>query len=204
MKTALEAAIHEGRSKLLSDNPYFKLLPEKREPKDFERMCIDLYHLSGKFLDAITMRYQRFQDEPEDIFKSHMEEERGHAEMLRRWMLLMGMVDPMEHYPSSETEEYISMIYRAATTLSKSQSLLVINGAGEGTAQDFYEKTYKHLQDLGFPKLHYWYLHAEVDQEHGNVMPYITDLNEAEMRESMHFINVTLETIYNMKASWLS
>ncbi|KEO82304.1 iron-containing redox enzyme family protein [Tumebacillus flagellatus] len=203
MKDLLEQAIESGRNRLLTENPYFKLLPDKKDPADFEAMCVDLYHLSGQFLDAITMRYERFHDAPESIFKSHMEEERGHAEMLRRWMLQMGMKDPAEQFPSVETENYISLIYRAATTLSKNQSLLVINGAGEGTAQDYYMETYRHFQNLGFPKLNYWFLHAEVDQEHGNIMPYISELTEEEARQALHFVEVAMEAIYEMKAGWL-
>jgi hypothetical protein len=204
MKELLEQAIETGRNRLLAENPYFKLLPERREPADFEAMCIDLYHLSGQFLDAITMRYERFHDAPESIFKSHMEEERGHAEMLRKWMMLMGMADPAEKFPSVQTENYISLIYRAATTLSKNQSLLVINGAGEGTAMDYYGKTYRHFQELGFPTLNYWYLHAEVDQDHGDIMPYISEMSEQEAREALHFVGVAMDAIYQMKASWLS
>jgi hypothetical protein len=204
MSKVLEQALVAGREKLLAENPYFKLLHQKTDVRDFERMCIDLYHLSGKFLDAITIRYERFKDAPEEIFRDHMEEETGHAEMLRKWMLLMGMVDPKTVRPSIATEKYISMIFRAATTMDKNLSLLVINGAGEGTAQDFYMETYKHFKSMGYPKLNYWYLHAEVDQAHGDIIKYLSEMEEHEIEEALHYIEVTLNTIAEMKASWLS
>lgn len=204
MKVLLENAILEGRNRLLMENPYFKNLRDKTDPSEFESMCIDLYHLADRFHDAIGIRYERFRDQPETIFKEHWDEEKGHAEMLRRWMLQMGMKDPREHKPSVYTENYISIIYRAAATMDKDLSLLVINGAGEGTAQDFYLKTYHHFKQLGLPKLHYWHLHAEVDQEHGNILHYISDeMSEQQLSEALHYIHVTLEAIYNMKAHWL-
>jgi hypothetical protein len=201
-KERIEEKLLKGRERI-KNCKYFHTIQNKGDIKDFEQMCIDLYHLAHEFQKALKIRYERFKDEPEEIFLDHYQEEVGHCDMLRKWMIQMGLPDPITKRPSIPTERYISVIYRAAYTMNKHLSLLTINGAGEGTAQDFYAVTYNRLRELGFPKLGYWHLHAEVDQEHGNVAKYIPEnMTEEEFEEALHYIDLTLDVIESMKESW--
>ena len=84
--------------------------------------------------------------------------------MLRKWMISIGLEDPENSHPNYETEHFISLQYRAVTSMDENMSLLIINSTSEGFAHAVYCHAYEKLKNNGFTDLEYWEVHTEADE----------------------------------------
>ncbi|MFF2532251.1 iron-containing redox enzyme family protein [Brevibacillus sp. NPDC058079] len=198
----IEQFIETKRKEMIDTNSFYKRLESMKSPADFQ-WCNSLYHLSKEFANLLKLRYEHFNDVPHDVFVSHYEEEKDHAEMLRQWMLANGMDDPENYLPTPETDDFISLQYRASVGFDQNFSLLSINSVGEGTAFDFYNQVNNHLKELtGFATTEYWAVHCEADEEHSNVYHLFTEMTEDELEKAKHYAVYTFNVVNRMIESW--
>lgn len=198
VKVLIETKMQE----MLDTNPFYQKLPQMTKPADFY-WCNSLYHLSKEFAALLKLRYERFRDVDHDVFITHYEEEKEHAEMLRKWMIENGLDDPENHLPTPETEDFISLQYRASVGFDQNLSLLSINSVGERTAYEFYVQVNNHLKKQnGFATTEYWDAHCEADEEHSNVFHLFTDLAEKDIETIEHYALYTFDVANRMIASW--
>lgn len=199
---SLSEQIERHRKEMLGSNRFYNRLESMKTPQDFH-WCNSLYHLSKEFANLLKLRYEHFHDVSHDVFITHYEEERDHAEMLRRWMLDNGLADPEKFLPTPETEDFISLQYRASVGFDQNFSLISINSVGEGTAFDFYNQVNQHLQkQTGFAATDYWAVHCEADEEHSNVFHLLTDMSEKEIEKAGHYAKYTFAVVHKMIESW--
>lgn len=203
-----EAAVKEISSiingeleRVKATNPFFTQFPETVNPEDF-KWCKHLYHLSKHFAELLKVRWDRFQDAPHDVFSSHYEEEKDHPEMLRKWMISLGLEDPANSQPSFETENFISALYRAAAVMNDNLSLLIINSTAEGFAFAMYVHALERLKKAGFTDLTYWEIHTVADEEHSDVYDHISDMSNSEIEEAKHLVQYTCYAVDKMLESW--
>lgn len=198
----LSEYIEKQRGEMLERNSFYDRLPAMKTPQDF-RWCNSLYHLSKEFANLLKLRYEHFQDVPHEVFISHYEEEKDHAEMLRKWMLDNGLDDPENHLPTPETDAFISLQYRASVGFDQNFSLISINSVGEGTAFDFYYQVHRHLQkQAGFASTDYWAVHCEADEEHSNVFHLLSEMTPEEIEKARHYAEYTFSVVNEMIESW--
>ncbi|PWK03935.1 iron-containing redox enzyme family protein [Tumebacillus permanentifrigoris] len=198
----LEKGIQDKRATMLVRNEFYQALRQRTHAQDW-KWCVNLYHLSKEFTELLRLRHQRFPSVPHDVFESHYQEEIGHANLLRDWMLSIGLPDPETMHSTKETEDFISILYRAATAMDESMALLVINSTAEGFALDLYTNCLKQLQVTNIsPKLTYWEVHCEADEEHSNVAQYVSPMSDRELDTALHYVDYTLDAIDKMLISW--
>ncbi|MFD0958995.1 iron-containing redox enzyme family protein [Paenibacillus chungangensis] len=196
--------IIEGQLKHLKEtNPFFVKFPQKVQPSDLT-WCSHLYHLSHHFAELLKVRWDRFQDAPHDVFSTHYQEEKDHPEMLREFMLGLGLKDPVHSRPSYETENFISALYRAAAVMEDNLSLLIINSTAEKFAHMMYVHVLERLQNSGMSNLTYWEVHTVADEEHSDVYHYLSNMNEQQVEEAKHLIKYTVYAIDQMQRSWFA
>ncbi|MCS7463021.1 iron-containing redox enzyme family protein [Paenibacillus doosanensis] len=198
---SISAIISSELEKAKQTNPFFTRFPESAKAEDF-KWCMHLYHLSKHFGELLKLRWERFPNVDHDVFSTHYEEEKDHAEMLRKWMLDLGLDDPEEAFPNYETENFISLQYRAVSSMSENLSLLLVNSTAEGYAHAMYLHAFDILQKAGFTNLEYWEVHCEADEEHSDVYHLIKEMNEKELKEAEHLVAYTCESLNAMLASW--
>ncbi|KPV60865.1 hypothetical protein QJ48_02930 [Paenibacillus sp. A3] len=197
----ISTIIAEELEKAKKSNPFFTRFPENAQPENF-KWCIHLYHLSKHFGELLKLRWERFPDVGHDVFSTHYEEEKDHAGMLRKWMTDLGLDDPEQSFPNYETEDFISLQYRAVSSMSENLSLLLVNSTAEGYAHAMYLHAYAILKKAGFTNLEYWEIHCEADEEHSNVYHLIQDMNDQELKEAEHLVRYTCRSLDLMLASW--
>ncbi|MNY85720.1 hypothetical protein D3C78_19200 [compost metagenome] len=197
----ISAIIHDELQACKAQNPFFNRFPETASPADF-RWCMNLYHLSKHFAELLKVRWDRFQDAPHDVFSSHYAEEKDHPEMLRKWMMDLGLEDPELSNPNFETEALISILYRAAAICDNNLSLLLINSTAEGYAFAMYVHALDILKASGFTDVEYWEVHTVADEEHSDVYEYISDMSPEQLKEAEHLVRYTCRTLDTMLASW--
>lgn len=196
----IENALNECKQ----SNAFFTRFPESAKSEDF-KWCIHLYHLSKHFGELLKLRWERFPDVSHDVFETHYLEEKDHAEMLRNWMMEIGLEDPELSKPNYETEHFISLQYRAVASMDENLSLLIINSTSEGFAHAVYCHAYDKLKQAGFgntSNLEYWAIHTEADEEHSNVYEYISSMTDKELEEAEHQVKYTIDVLNKMLASW--
>ncbi|WJH36640.1 iron-containing redox enzyme family protein [Paenibacillus aurantius] len=184
-------------------NRFFAEFPQTAKPEDF-KWCVHLYHLSKHFGELLKLRWERFPDVDHDVFSTHYEEEKDHAQMLRKWMMDLGLEDPELSQPNYETEHFISLQYRAVASMSENLSLLIVNSTSEGFAHAVYLHATEILKKSGFENLEYWEVHCEADEEHSNVYHLIKDMSDAELQEAEHLVRYTCDTLDKMLNSWFA
>jgi hypothetical protein len=198
----IEKDIHDKRAAMIASNEFYRALRNRTQAQDW-KWCVNLYQLSKEFTELLRLRHQRFPSVPHDVFESHYQEEIGHANLLRDWMLSIGLPDPETMHSTKETEDFISILYRAATAMEEGMSLLLINSTAEGFALDLYTQCLKQLQIAQIsPKLTYWEVHCEADEEHSNVSQYVAPMSDRESDDAMHYVHYTLDAIDKMLVSW--
>lgn len=184
----IEEMIHASRVHMVQNNVFYKRLVAKKDPSEFS-WCTSLYHLSKHFVEILRMRHERFHDADHDLFQQHYLEEVGHAQMLREWMVGLGLPDPEHVRPTTETETFISVLYRAATVMDQNVSLLILNSTAEGFALDLYTQCLSHLRTVGFTSLDYWEVHCVADEEHSDVYHLLSDLTDEEKDVAAYHVN---------------
>ena len=201
-ESKIEELIRTRRMQMVGENEFYKRLATKTHSYEFE-WCTSLYHLSKQFVEILRMRHERFHDVDHDVFNKHYLEEVGHAQMLREWMLRIGLPDPEIRTPTPETETFISVLYRAALAMDQNLSLLILNSTAEGFALDLYTQCLSRLQALGFTSLDYWEVHCEADEEHSDVYHLLSDMNYQEKELAVYQVRYTLDIIDRMIRSWM-
>ncbi|USG68087.1 iron-containing redox enzyme family protein [Brevibacillus ruminantium] len=197
----ISSIISEELAKTKATNSFFTEFPESAKAEDF-KWCVHLYHLSKHFGDLLKLRWERFPDVSHDVFETHYLEEKDHAEMLRKWMISIGLEDPELSHPNYETEHFISLQYRAVASMDENMSLLIINSTSEGFAHAVYCHAYDKLKKAGFTDLEYWEVHTEADEEHSDVYDYVSEMTEAELKEAEHQVRYTIHVLNEMLSSW--
>lgn len=197
----ISGIISSELERVKTQNPFFLNFPAERDPQYFV-WCNNLYHLSKHFGELLKLRWERFPDVDHDVFSTHYDEEKDHAEMLRKWMIGIGLDDPENHTANYETEHFISLQYRAVAAMDENMSLLIINSTSEGFAHAVYLHAYKILQETGFTDLEYWAIHCEADEEHSQVYHLIRNMTEKQLQEAEHLVKYTCNTLDVMLASW--
>ncbi|ALS29381.1 iron-containing redox enzyme [Paenibacillus sp. 32O-W] len=198
---SIKEIIDSELARVKKENPFFRQFPKEAKAEHF-KWCRHLYHLSKHFGELLKLRWERFPDVGHDVFSTHYEEEKDHAEMLRKWMIGIGLEDPERSLPNYETEHFISLQYRAVASMSEQMSLLIINSTSEGFAHAVYLHAYGILKEIGFDNLEYWAIHCEADEEHSDVYHLIGGMTDKELREAKHLVKYTCDTLDKMLASW--
>ena len=198
----IEELILASRAQLAADNEFYKNLRTKSHPTEFE-WCTSLYHLSKHFAEILRMRQERFHDIPHDLFHQHYLEKAGHAQMLREWMLRIGLPDPENGTPTAETETFISVLYRAALAMDQDMSLLLLKSTAEGSILDLHAQCLSRLQALGFTSLNYWEANCAAEQGHSDMYHLLSDKDYQEKETSVYLVRYTLEIIDRMISSWI-
>jgi len=198
---SISSIISSELARVKSENPFFLHFPQEKDPSYFV-WCNNLYHLSKHFGELLKLRWERFPDVDHDVFSTHYEEEKDHAEMLRKWMIGIGLEDPELHPANYETEHFISLQYRAVAAMDENLSLLIINSTSEGFAHAVYLHAHAILERTGFTDLEYWAIHCEADEEHSEVYHLIKDMSEQQLEEAKHLVKYTCHTLDTMLASW--
>jgi Iron-containing redox enzyme len=198
----IEELIRTCRLQMIDENEFYKRLVTKTQPFEF-KWCASLYHLSKHYVEILRMRHERFHDVDHDVFNKHYLEEVGHAQMLRDWMLRLGLPDPEYSTPTPETDTFISVLYRAALEMDQNMSLLILNSTAEGFALDLYTQCLSRLQALEFTSLDYWEVHCVADQEHSEVYHLLSDMDDQEKETAVFQVRNTLEIINRMISSWI-
>jgi len=186
---------------MVANHKFYRDLESAVRSEDWA-WCSNLYVLSKEFTELLRLRHERFPKVSHDVFSSHYEEEIGHALMLRNWMLEMGLEDPETSYPTHETDDFISILYRAATVLDEDLSLLIINSTAEAFALVLYTECTRVLQQHGFQNLTYWTVHCEADEGHSDVLGLIDNMPGHRGEFARHFVHYTLNSIDKMLESW--
>ena len=198
----IEREIFEKRQSMVATNEFYDSLRLRNLASDWT-WCSNLYQLSKEFTELLRLRHNRFPSVPHDVFETHYQEEIGHAKMPRDWMLSIGLPDPEAVRPTKETEDFISILYRAATVMDEDMSLLIINSTAEGFALDLYTNCMKQLKRAKLSKqLTYWEVHCEADEEHSNVAQYVAPMTEEESKLAQYYVQYTLDAIDKMLVSW--
>ena len=198
----IEKEIAEKRLSMVTTNEFYDSLRLRNLASDWTWVA-SLYHLSKEFTELLRLRHYRFPTVSHDVFESHYQEEIGHAILLRDWMISNGMEDPETIRPTKETENFISILYRAATVMDENMSLLLINSTAEGFALDLYTNCLKQLKRAKFCKdLTYWEVHCEADEEHSNVAQYVSSMSDEEAKLAQYYVQYTLDAIEQMLHSW--
>lgn len=196
--------IIEGQLKRLKEtNPFFTDFPQQVQASDLN-WCSHLYHLSYHFAELLKVRWDRFPGEDHDLFETHYQEEKDHPEMLREFMIGLGLPDPINTLPSYETENFISALYRAAAVMENNLSLLIINSTAEKFAHMMYVHVLERLENSGIGNLTYWEVHTVADEEHSNVYQYLSNMSEEQVEEAKHLIKYTVYAIDKMQLSWVA
>ncbi|WP_068775892.1 iron-containing redox enzyme family protein [Paenibacillus sp. FJAT-26967] len=198
----ISSIISSELDRVKRENNFFQNFPSEKKAESFE-WCSNLYHLSKHFGELLKLRWERFPDVEHEVFSTHYDEEKDHAEMLRKWMIGIGLDDPELHKANYETEHFISLQYRAVAAMDENLSLLIINSTSEGFAHAVYLHAYKILQEIGFSNLEYWAIHCEADEEHSDVYHLIKDMSVQQLEEAEHLVKYTCNTLDVMLDSWL-
>lgn len=193
--------IAQHRREMLESSAFYKSLTQMVHPQDFA-WCASLYNISKEFIEVLRLRNERFQTVAHDVFEHHYEEELGHAQMLREWMIGLGLEDPETTASTIETENFISCLYRTSSSLDEKMNLIVINALAEAFAFDFYCACYDHLKAAGFQNLEYWNVHAVADEEHSDVFHLLDNMSEDQVLAATHYVNYAAGLIKGMLVSW--
>lgn len=129
-----------------------------------------LLHQSYEFPMLLSLRYSLCKDaQYRQYFAIHADEEHGHCEMLKNWMVQHGLMAPGEDVntvpPTVETTSCISYYYRQVLTEDELAQLVGLNAVSEGIASDFFLTIAPIVRQHGMGD-EYWDIHAELDVEH--------------------------------------
>lgn len=107
------------------------------------------------------------------FFGRHVAEEKGHADMLTRWLHAHDLVFPGEDaavtVPTIETTACLAHCYMVVDTGTPWDTLVVLNALTEGASCDLFRTVTPEIQGrlgLRVPGNAYWDIHCEADEFH--------------------------------------
>jgi pyrroloquinoline quinone (PQQ) biosynthesis protein C len=155
--------------KSLMEIEFFKHVKASKGQEDFA-WARHLLHQSYEFPLLLSLRYSLCKNsEYRQYFAVHADEEYGHCDMLKTWMIrhnLLGANESVDAVPATvETASALAYFYRLVLTEEELAQLVGLNAVSEGIAADFFSTIAPIVRAHGIGD-HYWDLHAEVDVEH--------------------------------------
>lgn len=169
-----------------------------------------LLHQSYEFPLLLSLRYSLCKDAKyRQYFAVHADEEHGHCEMLKNWMVqhgLLGQDEEVNAVPMTvETTSCISYFYRLVLTEDELAQLVGLNAVSEGIAADFFATIAPIVRGHNMGDI-YWDLHAEADVEHaGECLEMFPDIerNSALGKKLEHIVHEAFVLNGYMLNSWI-
>jgi len=155
--------------KRMMDIEFYQHVKTIKDPSEF-KWVRQLFHQSSEFPQLLSLRYSLCRNaEYRSYFAVHADEEIGHADMLKNWMVrhnLLGADEDVNAVPATlETINSIAYFYRLIITEDELAQLVGLNAVSEGAAADFYSTLAPIMRGLGLGD-EYWDIHAGLDVEH--------------------------------------